>query len=373
MQRMNTTQRPGPFTSRTRRRPRGTAPLLLVAAAAWLLAACGSDKDASEAARVGEPAAATIVAAADMASAPAMEAPAATDAAAVAEGASTASDAPVGEVQAAAPLDVPVGESPVFVGRDIIFTGTLTLTTPDIKRAVEQITQIVSDAGGGVFASNVVLGEGGHGTMTVKLPPRAINATINALGAIGEVSGFTQDAQDVTSQMVDLDARILTAAASVDRAREFLNQATNISDLAQLENELTNRETALEQLRAQQRSLGDQVSSATLTIELVMPVAAPIVELEAPRIPSNFVKIKQSTVGEAFSDGLGAFVTAAKFVAVVVAILAPFLVTLALIVLPIRMFFKIRSRRRRTAAMASPPPAPISTPISEPVSEPVSV
>lgn len=293
----------------------------------------------------------------------AFDAPAATEAAAPAAEAAL-SDSPVGEVQAAAPLDVPAGESPVFVGRDIIFTGTLTLTTPDIKQAVEQITQIVSEAGGGVFASNVVLGEGGHGTMTVKLPPRAINATINALGTIGEVSGFTQDAQDVTSQMVDLDARILTAAASVDRAREFLNQATNISDLAQLENELTNRETALEQLRAQQRALTDQVSSATLTIELVAPIVAPVVEPEPPTIPSNFVKIKQSTVGEAFSAGLGAFVTAAKFVAVAAALVAPFAVTLALIVLPIRMLLRSRSRRRRTAVLASPPPTPDREPIS---------
>ena len=337
---MNTTQRPGPFTSRTRRRPRGTIPIVAVVAAAWLLAACANEsKASSEAASADFAAAATTAAAA-------AEAPAATDAAAPAEEAL----ADVGDVQTAAPAELPAGESPVFVGRDIIFTGTLTLTTPDIEGAVKQVTQIVSDAGGGVFSSNVVLGEEGHGTMTVKLPPRAINATINALDAIGDVTGFTQDAQDVTSQMVDLDARILTAAASVDRAREFLNQATNISDLAQLENELTNRETSLEQLRAQQRSLGDQVSSATLTIELVLPVVAPVVEPEAPKIPSNFVKVKQSTVGEAFSAGLGAFVTAAKFVAVIAAIIAPFAVTLALLVLPLRMIVRSRSRRRRTTA-----------------------
>ena len=327
-----------------------------------MLAACASDstKESSLAAESADIAAAATTAAA------AMDAPAATDAAAPAEGASVASDVPVGEVQAAAPIEVPAGESPVFVGRDIIFTGTLTLTTPDIEGAVKKVTQIVSDAGGGVFSSSVILGEGGHGTMTVKLPPRAINATINALDAIGDVSGFTQDAQDVTSQMVDLDARILTAAASVDRAREFLGQATNISDLAQLENELTNRETALEQLRAQQRSLGDQVSSATLTIELVLPVVVPVVAPEVPKIPSNFVKVKQSTVGEAFSAGLGAFVTAAKFVAVVVAIIAPFAVTLALIALPTRMLIRSRNRRRRAAALTSRPPTP--TPVSEPIS-----
>ena len=339
---MNTTQRPGPFTSRTRRRPRGTIPIVAIVAAAWLLTACANDSKAQSVEASADIAAAATTAAA----AAATEAPAATDAAAFAEEALAGAS----DVQAAAPAELPAGESPVFVGRDIIFTGTLTLTTPDIEGAVKQVTQIVSDAGGGVFSSNVVLGEEGHGTMTVKLPPRAINATINALDAIGDVTGFTQDAQDVTSQMVDLDARILTAAASVDRAREFLNQATNISDLAQLENELTNRETSLEQLRAQQRSLGDQVSSATLTIELVLPVVAPVVEPEAPKIPSNFVKVKQSTVGEAFSAGLGAFVTAAKFVAVIAAIIAPFAVTLALLVLPLRMIVRSRSRRRRTTA-----------------------
>ncbi len=313
------------------------------------LGACASESKSSS-----TDAAATVATAAGSAfeQNAATEAPAATDAPAPA-------DAAIGqaaEAQATPPIDVPGGGSPVLAGRDIIFTGTLTLTTPDIQAAATRVAEIVEAAGGAVFSSRVELGEHGHGTITVKLPPRALSATVAQLDTVGEVSGFSQDAQDVTSQMVDLDARILTAAASVDRARAFLEQAANIGELAQLEAELTNRETMLEQLRTHERALGDQVASATLTVELVLPAEQPIIEPTPPKPPSNFLKLRRFTVGEAFDSGWHAFATAAGFVAVVLAIAAPFVATVLLIGIPLVIVVRRRIRRRRARRPATPPP-----------------
>jgi hypothetical protein len=86
-------------------------------------------------------------------------------------------------------------------------------------------------------------------------------------------------ADDVTERVVDLESRITTAAASVERLREFLEGATDLEDVAQLEAELLSRETDLELLRGQLRTLEDSVALATIVLVLTQPFPGPAFEL----------------------------------------------------------------------------------------------
>ncbi len=52
------------------------------------------------------------------------------------------------------------------------------------------------------------------------------------------------------------------------RLRKFLEEATQLEDVAQLERELLDRETTLERLRGQIRTLRDQVDLATITLTI---------------------------------------------------------------------------------------------------------
>jgi len=72
----------------------------------------------------------------------------------------------------------------------------------------------------------------------------------------------------VTDRVVDIESRIITAAASVERLRTFLEAATDLEGVATLEQELLRRETDLELLRGQLRTLEDAVSLATIVIVL---------------------------------------------------------------------------------------------------------
>ncbi|HEX6420165.1 MAG TPA: DUF4349 domain-containing protein, partial [Acidimicrobiales bacterium] len=66
----------------------------------------------------------------------------------------------------------------------------------------------------------------------------------------------------------DLDSRIASLRASVERLRDLLGRAGNVDQLAAVEGELAGRETELEALLGQQRVLADQVALGTLTVEL---------------------------------------------------------------------------------------------------------
>jgi hypothetical protein len=89
----------------------------------------------------------------------------------------------------------------------------------------------------------------------------------------------------VTERVVDLESRINTAEASVERLRGLLENATNINDIADLENQLLQRETNLETLRGQLRTVQDQVDLATITVTITEAIIRPDINLSVTSYP----------------------------------------------------------------------------------------
>jgi hypothetical protein len=82
-------------------------------------------------------------------------------------------------------------------------------------------------------------------------------------------------ADDVTERVVDLESRIATAEASVERLRGFLEGATDIDAIAELEAQLLERETTLETLRGSLRTIRGQVDLATIFLTLTEAQSRP--------------------------------------------------------------------------------------------------
>gem|GEM_PF-3258920 len=83
-------------------------------------------------------------------------------------------------------------------------------------------------------------------------------------------------------RVVDLDARITAAQASVDRVQGFLEHASTTSELLSTEQALSQRQSDLEALRGQRTALADQVAMSTLLVSLTPP-GHPAVEAPGPR------------------------------------------------------------------------------------------
>jgi len=81
--------------------------------------------------------------------------------------------------------------------------------------------------------------------------------------------------------VVDLESRITTAEASVVRLRNLLDDASELETIATLENQLLQRETSLEQLRGQLRTVRNQVDLATITVYVSELLNRPGLALEA--------------------------------------------------------------------------------------------
>lgn len=180
----------------------------------------------------------------------------------------------------------PVGvQTAADIGRDIIFTADLTVSVSNVAAAGEQATQIIESLGGFVFGQQTSGSPEPVSILTFRIEPSRFQEALSRLGGIGELRNQNVSADDVTGRVVDLQSRITTAETSVTRLREFLANATVIEDVAKLEAQLLARETDLETLRGQLRTIQDQVALATITLTLTEAGLAPQVQLTTTAYP----------------------------------------------------------------------------------------
>lgn len=166
------------------------------------------------------------------------------------------------------------------IGREIIYTASLELASTDVTTATRDAIRVVEARGGFLFSQDTQGGANGSSVLVFKIFPDQFQAALNDLGSVGTVRSQSISAEDVTAIVVDLESRINTAEASVRRLRDLLDEADDFEIIASLENQLLQRETTLEQLRGQLRSVQNQVDLATITVRVTELLNRPGVSLQ---------------------------------------------------------------------------------------------
>ena len=243
--------------------------------------------------------------------------------------------------------------------RDVITTGRLVMTVDDPTRAAQQAADLVDDAGGRIDSRSETPGtetQQARATLVVRIPADEFDRVLADLRELGEVDGVQLDADDVTQQRQDLDARIEALEASVDRLLALLADADTTADLIAIESELSSRQAELDSLVAQREFLADQVDFSTLTVELLSEGIAP--EAGPDDFWSGLVVGWEALV--AFASGL----------LVVAGVLLPWIVVLLVIAAIVVAIVVLATRRRRHSEPTPPGATPAGTPAGTPPASP---
>jgi hypothetical protein len=215
------------------------------------------------------------------------------------------------------------------VDRSLVRTATIELTAGDVGDTVDHARDIAATEGG--YAGREEVREQ-SATLTLHIPSDRFDHALDELSGLGTVTSREQSAEDVTEQVVDLDSRIATQRASVDRVRTLLAKAGTVDEIVRIEQELSTREADLESFERRRQALGGQVAMSTVVIRVGRTATGPARQDES----SGFLA--------GLSDGWGAFLDAGAVTLQVLGAVLPFLLVLAVPAVLVLL------RRRRPAA-----------------------
>lgn len=198
-----------------------------------------------------------------------------------------------GEVDASEPTSDDDGNDRVDFdapdNRQVIRRASLELHASDTRAAYDDIIAMVESAGGFVANANVFPTSGDDEqprvSMTLRVPAEELDATMSSIKeSVDEVVAESQDAEDVTEQFIDLEARLANLEALETELRALLEEVrmqenADPEKLLTVFNELSTVRGQIEQTQGQLNHLEEATSLATLEVQLTQsPSSAPIVD-----------------------------------------------------------------------------------------------
>lgn len=234
----------------------------------------------------------------------------------------------------------------VVPSRSIIYTAGLTVRAANVARAATLATSIVTATGGYVASEQALLHPPNHARATVslqlKIPVAAYGATLRQLSStLGSQAALSQQAQDVTGEVADVNSRVTSAQAAITQLRALLRRAGSVNGLLNVQNQINAEETSLEALQAQQRALAHETTYATVSLRLVSKHA-----------PSVMAKKRSHGFVAGLSAGWRSLRVATSWLLTAAGAVLPFAVIIAL-----AGGIAYRGRRRVLRRRSSPTPA----------------
>lgn len=184
-------------------------------------------------------------------------------------------------------------------GPRVVRTASLQVEVADgaAAGAVDEAATVAAELGGFVTEAQTRRTDvgGTSGTVTVRVPVDRFDEARRRLGALGEVREESVNGEDVTGQLVDLDARLRSLQAEEEAYRTLLGRAQEVGDVLVVQEELFAVRTEIEQLQAQQAALADAADFATLRVGFVEPGAPAVTTV--PSEPSLLAQGVERAVG----------------------------------------------------------------------------
>ena len=239
--------------------------------------------------------------------------------------------------------------APAVADRKLARRADVQLSVEDVAQAASRLRGIATRADGLVTNEEVSSDPSdptdparpsGWGTVTISVPAERLDETVEEVARVGTVLSRSTSTDDVTAQYVDTASRVESMQASVTRVRALMADATKLSDVVQLEAELSRRQADLEAFQRQLAGLEDRVSLAPVTVQLTTDT-----DIADPEDPTGFLA--------GLAAGWGAFTTSVTLLLTVLGALLPFAAAAAVVLVPLVVWL-----RRRRPATATTPPAP---------------
>lgn len=223
----------------------------------------------------------------------------------------------------------------------IIYTSDVTVETTAFEDSIEALTKLIEEKGGYVESSSInsanysTIWSGGRynrsANYTIRVPAKAFSELMSSLSSLGNIPSSNVYTENVTAQYYDTQARLNNYKAQEQRLVELLEKANTVSEVIEIENELTEVRYRIESLQTTLNSWDRKVSYSTVYLTLKE------VQEYTPEKKISFGK----QLASSFEDGIDIL---KDFLLGLVEILPVLIIVLIIIILLIKLFKKIFSR-----------------------------
>ena len=247
--------------------------------------------------------------------------------------------------------------NPLSSGLKLTYSASIAVETLEYDKSLEAIMDSISKAGGFISYRN----EGGGYTSTygtymkkwvrleARIPAGSYQSFLDGSADFGNVTSLLSSMEDITSQYVDTEARLSSLNAQRERLEEMMKKAENVSDLIEIESQLSETIYQIESYTARKNTFDNLVSYSTVTIELN---EVSVVTYKTETFWDRLIATIGSSLRD-FADFLEGLLLGAIY-------LLPFAAVICLIAIPVIRGIKKKRAKKQAAAEAEAQPLPKS-------------
>ena len=231
--------------------------------------------------------------------------------------------------------------------RKIVYTSSMSIETKKFDEDIKAIRKLVQ-ANGGYYESSSVSGNAEYGgryaSYSARIPANKYQGFMDSLGGIGSVTSCDENVDDITSQYVDVQARLKSLRTKLARLEELEAQAETVEDLLAIEDRINDVQYDLENYTAQLRLYDDKVDYCTVTINVNEVV--------------TYSEVKKDTAwnrfAEAFEDSFDSFVAFLQGLVVALIYILPYAIIAAVILIIVLLITKKKRTARKRKSTSAP-------------------
>jgi hypothetical protein len=159
-----------------------------------------------------------------------------------------------------------------FEDRKIILNAEVRLRVEDIESVCEKVKGKTLELKGYLNDYSIRTGENNtHADISLKVPSTHYQELLDFIVEQGKPDYKREYTNDVTTQYIDLEARVKVLKAEEESLLNLLNKAETIEDILKIKAQITSTRQERESLEGQFKALSHSVEYATINISLYKP------------------------------------------------------------------------------------------------------
>jgi len=153
----------------------------------------------------------------------------------------------------------------------LVKTAEISLVVNSMDDTLGKASDIVEQQQGDVLGLQDEKPENGSrqtASMQIRVPQEKLEFTLDALAKLGSVQRRKISAEDVTNQLVDIQARLRNLRQTEASLLQIMKRSGSVGDVLKVAKELSDVRQSIEQIDAQFKNLANRVAYSTIALRL---------------------------------------------------------------------------------------------------------